>query len=340
MQNEIKAPQKLLDESGRLANPGWARKLYFQYNPENLALPRKAAKEWDYYFVGNGERGVALTVNDFGPFGMMTASLLKFKENFNLTRSTVTPECLHQPYDDEGTCYMRTADSEAVFIRKPGRHILKLDMADFDGAGNALHVDLVLTVPETDRMVIATPFAEDEHFFYLNEKINCLRAAGTVTLGGDVYTFSPERDFGVLDFGRGVWPAHNRWYWGSASGELDGHDFGFNIGCGFGDLSHATENMIFYDGAAHKFDRIDSFGIPEKGFTYAPWHIASNDGRFDMVFTPIMDRASICDITKRGSLQHQVFGTYTGKAVLDDGTVLEIRDFFGFAEDVINNWSA
>lgn len=219
MQNEITSYQKLLDDQGKLANPGWARKLYFQYNPENLAVPRQLAKEWDYYFVGNEDVGVALTINDFGVFGMLTASLLKFKENFNITKSTMVLGTIHQPLDDEGTCYIRTEGGEAVFIRKPGKHILKLDMANFDDNGNDVHMDILLNIPETDRMVIATPFAENEHYFYLNEKINCLRASGTVTMGAYTYTFAPEKDFGVLDLGRGVWPEHNRWYWGSASGE-------------------------------------------------------------------------------------------------------------------------
>ena len=38
------------------------------------------------------------------------------------------------------------------------------------------------------------------------------------------------------------------------------------------------------------------------------------------------------------SKQHQVFGKFTGKAVLDDGTVLDVKDFFGFAEKVFNKW--
>ena len=96
--------------------------------------------------------------------------------------------------------------------------------------------------------------------------------------------------------------------------------------------------MIFFDGVAHKFDDM-FFDIPVLGFTNGDWHIYSNDGRFDMQFTPLYDRQTICDITKGGSLQHQVFGHYTGKCVLDDGTVVEVKDFFGFAEDVINNWT-
>ena len=95
--------------------------------------------------------------------------------------------------------------------------------------------------------------------------------------------------------------------------------------------------MIFYDGVAHKFDRI-VFDIPAEGHMAGPWHIVSNDGRFDMTMEPILDRDAPCDLTQGGSLQHQVFGRFTGKCVLDDGTVLEVKDFFGFAEDVINNW--
>ena len=40
--------------------------------------------------------------------------------------------------------------------------------------------------------------------------------------------------------------------WGSASGELDGAPFGWNIGYGFGNTSAATENVLFYDGKIHK----------------------------------------------------------------------------------------
>ncbi|MCY1039564.1 DUF2804 family protein, partial [Staphylococcus nepalensis] len=34
--------------------------------------------------------------------------------------------------------------------------------------------------------------------------------------------------------------------------------------------------------------------------------------------------------------QHQVFGKFYGKVTLDDGTIIEITDFMGFAEKVEN----
>ena len=46
-----------------------------------------------------------------------------------------------------------------------------------------------------------------------------------------------------------------------------------------------------------------------------------------MDFVPVLDRAACTDVKLIKSDQHQVFGRFTGKAVLDDGTVIEVRDF-------------
>lgn len=339
MQNEITFPQPLFNEEGVLANPGWARKMYFDFDVAKMAAPYKKLRAWDYYFIGSDELGVAITTSFRGSCSRAVVQLMKFKENVCLSKMVITEEDIHQPKDDEGTVYMRTDEIEAIYIRKPGKHIMKLWLKDIR-EGQDLSWDLVLKYPEdTDRMVIATPFREGRELFFFNEKLNCMKVSGTVTLGDTVYTMDPEKDFAVLDFGRGVWPDVNRWYWGSASGEWNGHLLGWNIGYGFGDLSHATENMIFFDGRAHKFDGM-FFDIPVLGFTNGDWHIYSNDGRFDMMFTPLYDRQTIADLmTPPCALQHQVFGYYNGKCYLDDGTEIEVKDFFGFAEDVYNNWS-
>ncbi|WP_418876310.1 DUF2804 domain-containing protein [[Clostridium] scindens] len=36
--------------------------------------------------------------------------------------------------------------------------------------------------------------------------------------------------------------------------------------------------------------------------------------------------------------QHQVFGKMSGRAVMDDGRVIEVRDLMCFAEDVHNRY--
>ena len=186
-------------------------------------------------------------------------------------------------------------------------------------------------------MVICTPFDKPGHF-YFNQKINCMRARGQVSYDGRDYVFDPADSFAVLDWGRGVWTYHNTWYWGSASYQVDGVPFGWNIGYGFGNTAAASENMLFYNGKAHKLSQV-RFHIPgeEKDFM-APWTFSSDDGRFEMDFVPVLDRAACTDVKLIKSDQHQVFGRFTGKAVLDDGRVVEVKDFPGFAEKVENKW--
>lgn len=84
-----------------------------------------------------------------------------------------------------------------------------------------------------------------------------------------------------------------------------------------------------------------TFHIPQRDGRddfLAPWTFTSDDGRFDMAFTPVLDRAACTDIKLLKSDQHQVFGRFTGTATLDDGTVLRVEDFPGFAEKVENKW--
>ena len=66
-----------------------------------------------------------------------------------------------------------------------------------------------------------------------------------------------------------------------------------------------------------------TFHIPMAGKRedyLAPWRFTSDDGRFEMDFAPILDRAACTDVKLIKSDQHQVFGRFTGTALLDDGT--------------------
>jgi len=97
-------------------------------------------------------------------------------------------------------------------------------------------------------MTIATSWSEKRKAFYLNTKVNCMPARGTVKIGNDLIELNPEQNFATLDWGRGFWTYINTWYWSSASGTLNGETFGWNFGYGFTDRSPATENVIFYKG--------------------------------------------------------------------------------------------
>jgi hypothetical protein len=68
------------------------------------------------------------------------------------------------------------------------------------------------------------------------------------------------------------------------------------------------------------------------------WKFTSNDDRLQLDFTPLVDRNSALNLGIIKSIQHQVFGYFSGKVALDDGSVLQLNNFLGFAEDVLNHY--
>ena len=338
MQHEITQKGALLGADGNLREPGWARSLLLDYRRADVKANKLRIKEWDYYIVTNDSFGIALTIADNSYMGLISASMLDFEKPWEQTVSVMTAFPMGKFKLPEtsaaGDTLYGDKRVQMAFRVFEGERRLSCRFERFLGE-DALELELSLAQPPMDSMVIATPFSAPRAFYY-NQKINCMRASGEAVLGKRRFAFSPETSFGTLDWGRGVWTYDNTWYWGNGNGVVNGKPFGFNIGYGFGDTSAASENLLIYDGVAHKLSKVQ-FNIPEDSFL-KPWTFSSDDGRFEMDFVPILDRAARTNALIIESDQHQVFGRFSGKAVLDDGTALELRDFLGFAEKVRNRY--
>ena len=337
--HEVTEKQMLLNAEGEIAEPGWSRRPLQRYSRKMIKAPSWRIKEWDYYLVVNERFAGAFTISDDGYIGLQSVSLLRFGDEpwehtetvlnafpmgkLRLPRTSVKGVT---KYEDK-----RLQMSFAVEGRT--RHI-QCRFENFCD-GKPLSCDIILSQPPMDSMVIATPW-DAKHAFYYNQKINCMRAEGYIEFDGERFVFDPAKDFGTLDWGRGVWTYDNTWYWGSGNTDLDGNSFGFNIGYGFGNTSAATENILFYNGKAHKLDDV-TFHIPEDSYM-KPWTFTSSDGRFEMEFVPMLDRAAKLDFKVLVSDQHQVFGKMSGTAILDDGTAIRIKDVLCFAEKVHNRY--
>ncbi len=337
--HEVTEVQPLLKEDGSLREPGWSKRLLQVYDREKIKAPKFRIKEWDYYLVMGGDFAGAFTISDDGYLGLQSVSLLNFREGWEHTETILNPfpmGSLHLPQSsDAGNTVYKDRRLHMGFFVKDGKRELRCRFKNFY-KGKPFSCDIMLSQPEMDTMVIATPWKEKKNAFYYNQKINCMPAEGSMSFDGKTYTFSKDKDFGTLDWGRGVWTYDNRWYWGSGNGIVNGKPFGFNIGYGFGDTTAATENILFYDKTAHKLEDV-TFHIPADSYM-KPWTFTSSDGRFEMDFTPVLDRAAKTSAVIIESDQHQVFGRMSGKAVLDDGTVLEIKNLMCFAEDVHNRY--
>ena len=337
--HEVTKSQLLLDSNGELREPGWSRSLAQKYRRSMIKAPKFRIKEWDYYLVVNDKFAAAFTISDDGYIGLQSVSLLVFGDDPHEHTETVLNAFpmgkLKLPEDSSfGTTKYSDGRLQMSFETKYMKRHIKCHFENFID-GKPLDADIVLDQPPMDSMVIATPWPE-KHAFYYNQKINCMRASGYVGFDGVKYEFDPQTDFGTLDWGRGVWTYDNTWFWGSGNADVNGNSFGWNIGYGFGDTSAASENILFWNGTAHKLDDV-VFNIPENGYMDT-WTFTSSDGRFEMTFEPVLDRAACLDYKIIVSDQHQVFGKMSGTAILDDGTEIEIKDVMCFVEKVHNRY--
>ena len=90
MQHEITKAIPLLDETGNLTEPGYARSLLPVYRRADVKVRRTRLKEWDYYLINNGRFALALTVDDNGYMGLDSISLLDFEEGWEITKSPMS----------------------------------------------------------------------------------------------------------------------------------------------------------------------------------------------------------------------------------------------------------
>lgn len=345
MSIEITSPCDLLDTHGHITNQGWARQPYWRYDRQAIRAPKWRIKEWDYYSILSHDQkfGLALTIADLGIVGIFAICFLDFERRYVQQIDTFSLFPMGKlglsPVSDEGRVQFEDKKLRLAFQYGPGQRTLEFSAPHLRNAegDRGLAGRIVLhQAPELQSMNIATSWAENRRAFYYNRKINCLPAHGEFTIGRRRYAFNPAKDFGALDWGRGNWTYRNRWYWGSASGCLGTHTLGWNIGYGFSDRTPASENMLFVDGIAHKLADV-TFHIDERDYL-KPWRFSSSDRRFEMQFEPVTDRQANINAGLLRSIQHQVFGYFTGTVVLDDGSPLQVDRFLGFAEDVINWW--
>ena len=344
MQTELSQPGPLLDEQGRLVQVGWSRQPLLDANLEAArfyrlrALQRFRIKRWDYYAVFTPRRFFSATIADLGYAGNIFVYTLDFATGELHEEGLVIPlgKGISLPRGSlSGETTFADQRARLTFQALPGERRLSVDWPAFH-AGRGIHAELTLALPpEHQSMNIVIPIGKQR--FYYNTKINCLPTGGTLRYGDIHEQLLPESSLGSLDWGRGVWEYSSYWNWASASGFLpDGRTLGLNLGCGFGELSAATENAIILQGRMHKLDQVTFDYI--SGKYMQPWQFRDNEHRLALTFTPFKERLAATRLGIIDSEVHQMFGRYAGELTTDDGERLVISDLIGFAEEHRARW--
>lgn len=332
-QKEITQAGPVLDEKGVIL-PGYSRRAVCTYRRADIRAPFYRIKEWDFYQASDGEKCIQFTYGHASYAGQVGVMLFDFQKGemiADISRLLALPfGRLHLPESAE-------ADSDVKY-EKNGmllRFKTEGDTRYLSFVTQEFEAELTLMRKNPNSIVVNIPFAGQPTSFYYNQKINCMSACGYAKYKGKTYYFGQDA-FGLLDWGRGVWPFHNEWYWSNGTGLLGDKLFGFNLGMGFGDTSAATENCLFYAGGFSKLGRVHF--LLDKTDYMRPWLLRDEEGRLDLTLKPSYDRTTRTKALWVNNCCHQMFGMFEGTAVLADGTRLQIEALPAFAEHAVNNW--
>ena len=348
-ENEITERQPVMDPYGQPINFGWARSPLFDYNPPLIGGARRSKiTEVDRYIVFSATHLVVFEVMDGGYLGHIGVSVFSVKDH---SRSTHTIDSFFSlgrfnlPLNSEyGFIKMLDKKTALDFVVMPGSvasdgsrvstggaRIIKIDYPRF-GHHRHLRGKLVLTraFPDAQSIVTVSRWRRERYAFRYLRCSPWFVAEGVIQFGSTEIYFTQDNAWAIYDWKREIRPQRDVRYWAAACGMADGKLAGFNIGYGSADASAGTENAFFLDGIIHKLDQV-TFHIPPVDWL-DEWKFTSNDKRLEMTFTPFQQRREYRSMLFHSVKCRQVCGTFSGRVVLDDGSVQAFWDITGFAE--------
>ncbi len=333
-----------MDDDGTLLAAGWARRDVFLF--DRTKVQRRWLKEWEFYQIANENYMALFAVATAARLaGYCSLTLIDLKQGKTLAApmqffgGANKKNLLSLRCDEPSEVKLRLKNAVFEIITEENSRTLYAKLKDVECK---FKMDIM---DGLENITTVLPFKNEPKRFFMTTKQNCMPTEGYFKIGNEEYKFTKEQNtFTTLDWGRVNAPRKLVWYWGNASTYLtdaDGkkHLFGFEITWAIGDESRATETCLFYDGKAHKFGAVDVEVFPKPDKYLKPWHFVSEDGRFDMTMTPYFDNHSHLKVPRVFSMNcHQAHGLYSGTAILDDGTKVEIKDVYGFCEYCENTW--
>ena len=332
---EITGAQPLLDEKGHQITFGYAKHMNVVYD-NKLAKPSARLKEWDFYQVHFDERYVLqLTLGHVSYAMQISANILDLQTGQKRSINKIAPVKRsfrrNMPTNPEVANKLQYFSKNLHVQFETTDKYRHLAFTATDKVGVKAEINLMLTnvSKSKDKMVIATPFFKSRRW-YLNYKENCFVVNGQCRIEDVCYDV--KNGFGVLDWGRGIWPYKHSWIWGNGGTVVDGKHFGFNIGWGFGNTEAATENMFFYDNKAYKLGDVEEIRVGDN------YRYVDSDKRFVFDVETIYDNFTRTRMLWVNNQCHQVFGRWRGYVVLDDGAKVEIPPFTAFCEHADNRW--
>ena len=343
-EREITEPTTLCRPDGRTLNPdarGWSRVPLLDCNITGT-WGRK--KRWDYWGVLTPTHALSVTYADVDYIGITDVWWAELATGRTGGRNRVAPGAagIHLP-DRPGTKPLRSVARNQVIDLTDDDRGTRLSAAWTEPDGTPASLDVLVELPEGhESLNVVIPWSDT--LFQFTSKHQARPASGELVIGDERIEIGHRPDgvgdeaWGVLDVGRGRWPYRTRWNWGGGAGTATtGEVVGIQIGAKWTEGTGFTENGIIVDGRLHKLGH-------ELEWTYdwdrplLPWRVQDPTGRANLTLTPVHDKHTKVEAAVLGTEVHQVFGTWSGTVVTDDGHELTVDGVLGFAEESRSRW--
>lgn len=337
-EREITEPVDLCSDDGSLAEAalGWSR---VPLHRANLADHDGRNKRWDYWAILAGDTVISSVYADIDVLGLADVWWADIASGRSGGAGMVTedPSVISLP-ERPGTAPLRVdRDGFALEISDDERGTrIAASWTELDGRPGSLDVRVGLPAGH-ESLNVVIPW--EGPLFNYTSKHQARPAVGHLTVGDERREIGATAGdaWGVLDVGRGRWPAQLAWNWGGGAGRSGDHVIGLQFGAKWTEGSGFTENGLIVDGRLHKVGR-------ELDWTYdwdrpmQPWRIVDPEGQIDVTLQPRFDKHSQLPGPNGGSETHQVFGTFEGTVRTDDGLELAFDGLQGFAEEARQDW--
>jgi hypothetical protein len=338
-ENELTVEVDLCTPDGDRLNPaarGWSRR---PLHRANLTGHFGVNKRWDYWAILAGDLVVSSVYADIDHLGLADVWWADLDAGTAGGNGVVTVgnEDFDLP-DRPGTAPLRIdRDGFALDIvdDDEGTH-LRGAWTEPEGRSGQLDVRVALPAGH-ESLNVVIPWSEER--FNYTSKHQARPAEGVLIVGDRQWTIGGGAGdaWGVLDVGRGRWPAEITWNWGGGAGRSGHHVVGLQFGAKWTEGSGYTENGLIVDGRlsklGHELDWTYDWDEPMR-----PWRVVDPGGQLDVSLAPRYDKHTKLPGRDRGSETHQVFGTWSGRLRTDDGLDLDLDGIQGFAEEARQEW--
>jgi Protein of unknown function (DUF2804) len=339
-ERELTAAVDLATPDGRRLNPeavGWSR---VPLHRGNLRGGWGRNKRWDYWAILAGDLVVSCVYADVDYLGLADVWWVDLATGGAGGRGIAAPLGLGLDLPDvPGSAPLRVE-----------RRRFCLDITDDDGAtritatwqekdGAEGRLDATIALPPGhESLNVVIPWSSRR--FQFTSKHHARPAQGILAVGNRTWTFGGNDGdaWAVLDVGRGRWPYRTVWNWGGGAGRIaDGRVVGIQVGGRWTEGTGYTENGVLVDGRLTKLGR-------ELCWTYdwdeplRPWRVEDPGGRLGLELTPRHDKHTRFDALVLRTETHQVFGSWSGSFITDEGEVVTVEGLQGFAEESRSRW--